>query len=324
MLCQLAIQDIVLIDRLTLEMGAGLTALTGETGAGKSILLDSLSLAVGAKADKGLVRHGAEKGMVAATFEVGADHPAWTHLDEGGLSTEDDTITLRRVQLADGRSRAFINDQACSIGLLRSVGETLLEVHGQHQSLGFLNVAAHRSLLDQYAGLVDEVAHVRAQWRVLADLKAEATAQAKARDDAAREADYLRHVAAELEALAPEEGEEASLADRRAKLQAAERIADDLRSALDVLEEDGPTRRLSAAAAQIDRASTHLPTEDAAPLLEAVTRLDGALEEFAEARRAVVAAADAFVQDPEALNDVEERLFALRAAGRKFSRAPDR
>ena len=158
MLCQLAIQDIVLIDRLTLEMGAGLTALTGETGAGKSILLDSLSLAVGAKADKGLVRHGAEKGMVAATFEVGADHPAWTHLDEGGLSTEDDTITLRRVQLADGRSRAFINDQACSIGLLRSVGETLLEIHGQHQSLGFLNVAAHRSLLDQYAGLVDEVA----------------------------------------------------------------------------------------------------------------------------------------------------------------------
>ncbi|MEM9422360.1 MAG: DNA repair protein RecN [Pseudomonadota bacterium] len=324
MLSQLAIQDIVLIDRLTLDMEVGLTALTGETGAGKSILLDSLSLAVGAKADKGLVRHGADKGAVAATFEVGTDHPAWALLDDGGLSTEDDTITLRRVQLADGRSRAFINDQACSIGLLRAVGETLLEIHGQHQSLGFLNSAAHRPLLDQYAGVEKNVRDVQRKWRHLSDLRRQVEMQEKMRDDTVREADYLRHVASELSALAPEEGEEAILATRRAKLQAAERIADDLRGALEVLEEGGPTRHLSVAAAQIDRASARLPAEDAAPLSEAVARLDGALEEFAEARMAVVAAADAFVQDPDALNEVEERLFALRAAGRKFSRAPDR
>ncbi|MEM9988422.1 MAG: AAA family ATPase, partial [Pseudomonadota bacterium] len=324
MLCQLVIQDIVLIDRLTLDMGPGLTALTGETGAGKSILLDSLSLATGAKADKGLVRHGAEKGVVAATFDAKADHPVWQVLEEGGLPTEDDTVTLRRVQLADGRSRAFINDQACSIGLLRSAGEALLEIHGQNQSLGFLNQHAHRALFDQYAGLNGLTEEVGTLWRAFQALTDEALMKQKLRDDAVREADYLRHVAEELGALNPQEGEEAHLAERRAMLMAAEKVSEDLRDAMEVLEEDGPTRRLSTAAAQIERAASRLTAKEAAPLTEAVSRLDAALEEFAEARRAVVAAGDAFVQDTEVLNEVEERLFALRAAGRKFSRAPDR
>ncbi|MEM6649278.1 MAG: DNA repair protein RecN [Pseudomonadota bacterium] len=324
MLCQLVIQDIVLIDRLTLDMGPGLTALTGETGAGKSILLDSLSLATGAKADKGLVRHGAEKGVVAATFDAKADHPVWQVLEEGGLPTEDDTVTLRRVQLADGRSRAFINDQACSIGLLRSAGEALLEIHGQNQSLGFLNQHAHRALFDQYAGLTDLAEEVGTLWEAFRTLTDEALMKQKLRDDAVREADYLRHVAEELGALNPQEGEEAQLAERRAMLMAAEKVSEDLRDAMEVLEEDGPTRRLSTAAAQIERAASRLTAKEAVPLTEAVSRLDAALEEFAEARRAVVAAGDAFVQDTEVLNEVEERLFALRAAGRKFSRAPDR
>lgn len=323
MLCHLSIQDIVLIDRLSLDVGPGLTALTGETGAGKSILLDSLSLATGAKADRGLVRHGADRGVVAATFEVPAAHPVWDLLAEGGLPTEEETVTLRRVQLPDGRSRAFINDQACSVGLLRAAGGALIEIHGQHQSLGFLNCAAHGALLDLYGGLEADAAAVATKWQALTRLQAELATKAQARDTAAREADYLRHVAEELSALAPQMGEEGQLADRRARLQAAEKVAADLRDATEVLSEGGPTRRLSTAAAQIERAASGLLPQEAGPLAEAVARLDGALEEFAEARRAVVAAADAFCQDPEALNQTEERLFALRAAGRKFSRAPD-
>ncbi|WOI52256.1 DNA repair protein RecN [Parvularcula sp. LCG005] len=324
MLCDLAIQDIVLIDRLHLHVGGGLTALTGETGAGKSILLDSLSLATGAKADKGLVRHGAEKGIVAATFDADADHPVWALLENNGLSTEDDTVTLRRIQMADGKSRAFINDQACSIALLREVGEALIEIHGQHQSLGFLNAAVHRDLLDQFADLTDDSAAVARAWSFVQALEEDAAQQARDRDQALREADYLRHVSEELARLNPVAGEEEELAERRAVLMAAEKVAGDLRDALDVLEDDGSGRRLSTAAAQIERAASRLPDADAAPLTEAVARLDAAMEEFAGARAAVVAAADAFVQNPEELNVVEERLFALRAAGRKFSRLPDR
>jgi DNA repair protein RecN (Recombination protein N) len=320
MLCQLAIQDIVLIDRLTLSLGRGLTALTGETGAGKSILLDSLGLAVGGKADKSLVRQGAEKGSVAATFDVPEGHEAWALLEEGGLPTEDDTITLRRVQMSDGKSRAFINDQACSVGLLRAVGETLIEIHGQHQTLGFLNAAAHRGLLDQYAALTSDADRTAAAWRDLRELEKRLEAQMSAREQANREADYLRFVADELGQLAPLQHEEHELGEKRAVLMAAEKVSADLRAALNVLEEDGPARRLSTAAGQIERAAGRLGDEQAAPLKEAVTRLDAALSEFAEAREAVMAAAEAFVQDPDELERTEERLFALRAAGRKYSR----
>lgn len=323
MLCELSIQDIVLIDKLRLQVGGGLTALTGETGAGKSILLDSLGLATGAKAEKSLVRIGQEKGIVSATFDVGEDHVVWDVMSEGGLETDDDLVILRRVQEANGRSRAFVNDQPVSVALLRKVGEALIEVHGQNQSQGFLNVAAHRDLLDAYGGLLADVQKVRglyeerrAKERALAERQA-------SREKALREADYLRHVADELSKLDPKPGEEAQLADRRAVLMAAEKVSSDLADAVEMLGDDGLEQKLSSAAGRMERAASRLPEEDAAPLTAAITRLDAALSEFAAARSAVIDAADAFVQDPEEQNTVEERLFALRAAGRKHSRAPD-
>ena len=323
MLTALAIQDIVLIDRLSLRVGGGLTALTGETGAGKSILLDSLGLATGAKAERGLVRHGQEKGVVTATFEVSPEHAVWAVMEEGGLPQEDDLVILRRVQNADGRSRAFVNDAPVSVGLLRRVGEALIEVHGQHQSQGFLNAAAHKAMLDEYGGLGKPLGEVRRLWTARREAEAQLAERLAGREQAAREADYLRHVAEELSALAPQPGEEAMLAERRAVLQAAEKVAGDLADAVDVLGDDGLEQKLSSAAGRMERAAARLPEDDAAPLTAAITRLDAALSEFAEARSAVIGAAEAFTQDPDALNEVEERLFALRAAGRKHSRAPD-
>ncbi|ADM09880.1 putative DNA repair protein RecN [Parvularcula bermudensis HTCC2503] len=323
MLVNLHVQDIVLIAQLRLSIGAGLTALTGETGAGKSILLDSLGLATGGKADRSLVRHGAERGIVAATFDVDRRHEVWAALEEGGLSTEDDTITLRRIQYADGKSRAFINDQPCSVGLLRAVGGRLIEIHGQHQALGFLDERAHRQLLDHFGGHEEALRAVQsadaAHRAAIASLDAAMSADRRLHE----EADYLRHMAEELSALAPQAGEEAQLAERRAVLMAAEKIGADLDEAAHLLEEDGPTRRLSTAAAQLERAAARLTEEGGALLQAAVGRIDAALAEFEAARDAVNLAAGHFAGDPEELNAIEERLFALRAAARKYQRPTD-
>lgn len=324
MLCELYIQDIVLIEKLRLPLGNGLTALTGETGAGKSILLDSLGLATGARAEKSLVRQGVEKGIAAATFDVPPTHPVWDLLEENGLSTVDDTLTLRRVQMADGKSRAFVNDQVVSIALLKSVGSHLIEIHGQHQSLGFLDPAAHGDLLDQYGGLEEETKDVSALWQELKRLKRCLEDEEAEQVRLNAETDYLLHVQEELEKLSPEVGEETSLAERRAILMAAEKVADDLRDATEVLEDDGPVRRLAQAAIQIERAACRLTAPEASPLTEAVERLDAAMEEFGAAREAVILAAEKFGTDTEELNYTEERLFALRAASRKYSRQPDR
>lgn len=323
MLVELTIQDIVLIERLTLRFGGGLSALTGETGAGKSILLDSLGLAVGAKAERGLVRQGAERGIVNAVFEVGETHPAWLLLEEAGIPAEDDLIMLRRVQNADGKSRAFVNDQTVPVSVLRRIGQSLIEVHGQHESQGFLDQSVHRSLLDDFAKVTRELRTVRETW---ADLKAIRTeiAESEARADAAvREADYLRHAAEELARLSPQPGEEAELAERRAMLMAAEKVSEDLASALSALGEGGLETKVSSAAGRIDRAAERLGDDAAEPLRAAAQRLDAVLGEFAEARAALLDAAEAFVQDERALEEAEERLFALRAAGRKYGRQPD-
>ncbi|MEO1042793.1 MAG: DNA repair protein RecN [Pseudomonadota bacterium] len=323
MLIELTIQDIVLIERLTLRLGGGLSALTGETGAGKSILLDSLGLATGGKADKGLVRQGAERGVVQAVFEASAHHPVWPLLAEAGVPVDDDLIILRRVQNEDGKSRAFVNDQTVPIGTLRRIGETLIEVHGQHESQGFLDQSVHRSLLDNFAGLEKmcaEVANCHDELRaVRSDIAARESEQAAAE----READYLRHVAGELETLNPEPGEEAELAERRAYLMAAEKVSEDLSAAIAALGDDGLEAKVSGAAARIDRAADRLGADAAEPLRRATQRLDAALSEFAEARGALLDAAEAFVRDERALEATEERLFALRAAGRKYGRAPD-
>ncbi|MFL5000822.1 MAG: AAA family ATPase, partial [Xanthobacteraceae bacterium] len=207
MLIRLSIRDIVLIDRLDLDFASGLSALTGETGAGKSILLDAFALALGARGDAALVRYGAEHGQVTACFEVEPGHPARTILAVNDISAEDELI-LRRVQLADGRTRAFVNDQPVSVQVLKILGVSLVEIHGQHDERALVDVATHRRLLDAYAGLEDDAAAVARLWGERRSAE-EAVASHRARaEQAQREADWLRHAVEELTKLKPETGEE--------------------------------------------------------------------------------------------------------------------
>ena len=321
MLTALHIEDFLLIERLTLTLGQGLTALTGETGAGKSILLEALGLAAGGRPGRGGVRRGAERGVVAAVFEPAADHPVWRLLDENGLAAGDDQIILKRVQTADGKSRAFINDQPVSVALLRAAGETLIEIHGQHDGVSFLSAATHRGLLDDFAGSARqaaEVAQAWADWRKADDALEE---RRRARDTALREADYLRHVVGELADLDPQADEEEKLASARAAMIASQKIGEDLAAALALVSEDGLEGKLSAAARRLSRASAAFPVESN-PLSGAVDRLDHALSELMEARSAVEDAVDRLGFDEGALLRTEERLFALRAAARKHGVAP--
>src|SRR5512147_1114040 len=225
MLSSLSIRDVVLIDRLELEFPNGLCALTGETGAGKSILLDALGLSLGARADARLVRHGADQAVVSAGFDLRASHPACELLREQGLDGADAAVLLRRVVNSDGRSKAFVNDQPVSVGLLRRVGEALVEVHGQFDNQRLLDQAAHRMLLDAFGGLTAEADDCAAAWR---SWRAAAEARAGAEADLAqarRDEDYLRHAVEELTTLSsPRTGEETELAHRRALLLNAEKL----------------------------------------------------------------------------------------------------
>ncbi len=325
MLTALHIQDFVLIDQVSLPLENGLTALTGETGAGKSILLDALGLAVGGRADRGLVRQGAERGVVAAAFEPGGAHPAWALLKENDLDTEDDEIILRRIVSKTGKSRAFVNDQPVSITLLRAVGSSLLEIHGQHDGHGFLSTSTHRALLDEFAGLADAAQELAGLWGAWRDAEARLTRRRDERGEALAEADYLRHVTQELERLAPAEGEEAELAARRSALMAAEKICDDLAAASAVLSEGGLEERLSSCARRLSRAAAAFEgAQTHERLSAAIERVDAALGEAMEARAAVEDAAGALGTDPGELEIVEERLFALRAAARKHGVSVDR
>ena len=217
MLARLSIRDIVLIDRLDIDFAGGLSVLTGETGAGKSILLDAFALALGARGDATLVRQGAEQGQVTALFELAAAHPARRLLTETDIAA-DEALILRRVQFADGRTRAFVNDQPVSVQALQSLGAALVEIHGQHDARALVDAATHRRLLDAYAGLEGDAAAVERLWNVRREAEA-AVAQHRAEvERAAREADWLRHAVEELATLAPQSGEETALADRRAKM----------------------------------------------------------------------------------------------------------
>lgn len=322
MLSALHIQDFVLIDQARLVVGRGLTALTGETGAGKSILLDALGLAVGARAERGVVRQGAKQGVVAATFEPPADHPVWGLLEQNGLATDDDQIILRRVLGVDGRGRGFVNDQPVSIGMLRDVGETLLEIHGQHDGRGFLTTAAHRSMLDEFGGLEKKAKTVASLWRAWRDCEDQLAERRRERDATAREADYLRHVAETLEKLAPEAGEETTLAERRASLMASEKIAEDLNAAAAAIDEGAVESKLSVSLRNVERASARIKDEDG-PLATASERLDRALNETMEARAAIEQALREYAGEPDELDRVEERLFALRGEARKHGVEPD-
>ncbi|QCI97442.1 DNA repair protein RecN [Agrobacterium larrymoorei] len=315
MLVQLSIRDIVLIERLDLGFEAGLSVLTGETGAGKSILLDSLSLALGGRGDGGLVRHGEDKGQVTATFEVGMDHPARLLLRENGLDDDGDLI-FRRVQSADGRTKAYVNDQAVSVQMMRQLGQHLVEIHGQHDDRALVDTNAHRTLLDAFAGLTEEVISVQGLYRTWRDAERALKVHRAKVEAAAREADYLRSSVEELEGLSPRDGEEDELAERRAVMQKSERIAGDIAEASEFLNGNAsPVPVIASMMRRLERKSHEAP----GLLEETVQLLDAALDNLSNAQMEVEAALRRTEFDPRELERVEERLFALRAAARKYS-----
>ncbi|WP_310223034.1 DNA repair protein RecN [Sphingobium xenophagum] len=319
MLTALSIRNVVLIEALDLEFGAGLSVLTGETGAGKSILLDSLGLALGARADSGLVRNGEAQASVIATFDPPTgDHRAAALLIDNGVEMEPgEPLIIRRMVKADGGSRAFVNDQPCSAALLRELGGSLVEIHGQHDDRGLLNARGHRALLDAY-GRCDTgaVGTAHSAWRKAAAALAEARATV---ETAARDRDYLAHAVEELRSFAPEPGEEAALAEERATMQKGARLTDDLTTISECLTgSDGGLAQLRQAARRLDR----IAGEE--PLLTAVLEaLDRAVVEAGEAEDRLAEAAEALSFDPARLDSIETRLFDLRGLARKHQVQPD-
>ena len=327
MLIGLGVRDVVLIERLDLAFGPGLTALTGETGAGKSIILDALGLAIGARADAGLVRRGAVQAGASAIFAPGPDHAVWAILEEKGLgSSPDEDLVLRRTLSADGRSRAFVNDQPATVAVLRELGALLVEVHGQHETVGLLDAATHRPLLDAFGGLAVEAGACAEAWSRWRAARESAAALNEAAGRSAAEAEELGARLAELDRLDPREGEETKLAEERALLGAAEKMLADIAQAAEGFGGGAAAHRLGASLRALERARDRaLATgADAAGrslrmIGEAIEATSRALSELAEAEAAVDAAAEAFDVEPDRLEKVEERLFALRGAARKLA-----
>lgn len=315
MLQSLSIRDVVLIDRLDLTFNDGLCVLTGETGAGKSILLDSLGLALGVRAEARLVRHGAPQASVVAAFEVAPDHPAWALLADGGLDADTrEPLLLRRTLSPDGRSRAYVNDQPVSVSLLRQVGDTCVEIHGQFESQRLLSPNVHRSLLDAHGGLrttADAVAKAYKAWRQAADAHAQAAADM---EQARRDEEFLRHAVEELAALAPAAGEEETLASQRQMMMNAEKLADALNAAQkDLAVGKGVDAQLQSAARNLQRAAELAPGR----FEDILATFDRAIDELADAGAMLDRAVNDMDMDPRALEEAEERLFALRACARK-------
>ncbi|MBY0381306.1 MAG: DNA repair protein RecN [Xanthobacteraceae bacterium] len=319
MLARLSIRDIVLIERLDIDFTRGLAVLTGETGAGKSILLDAFALALGGRGDASLVRHGAEQGQVTAVFDVPKNHPATAILKDNGLDDTGEMI-LRRVQLADGRTRAFLNDQAVSVQTLKGIGASLVEIHGQHDDRALVDAATHRRLLDAFAGLEKSVEAVQGFWDARRTARTELDAHRAGMERAARDADYLRHASDELIALKPRDGEETQLAERRTAMMQGEKISEDLREALAAV--GGPHSPIAAVAAAIRRLERR--TASAPKLVDdALKSMDVAINALADAEHYLNSAIQAADFDPAELERIEERLFALRAASRKYSTPVD-
>ena len=315
MLSHLSIRDIVLIERLDMDFSSGLSVLTGETGAGKSILLDSLSLALGGRGDASLVRHGAGQGQVIAVFDLPAIHPVRALLAENAIDDEGDVI-LRRVQSADGRTRVFINDQPSSVALMRQVGRTLVEIHGQHDERALVDATIHRDLLDAFGGHAEAVARVRLAWRDWRRCEQEFVRHKARVEAAAREADFLRASVEELSKLDPRPDEEAVLADERAGMMRAEKIASDIADAQEILSgQSSSVPQLSSLLRRLQRKA-----QDAPGLLDVIIEpLDAALLQLDAAQSGVDEAIRAAEFDPRRLEEAEERLFALRAAARKHN-----
>ncbi|GEK99591.1 DNA repair protein RecN [Acidomonas methanolica] len=332
MLTHLSIRDVVLIEKLDLGFSPGLTVLTGETGAGKSILLDSLGLTLGERASGGLVRAGAAQAAVSASFEVPPSHPVHDLLAEQGIRLDDpdEPILLRRIVTADARSRAYLNDQPIGVALLRRIGALLVEIQGQHEQMGLADQSTHLDLLDAFGvdpALRNAVARTYRSW--IEAVAALATARAEM-ETAAREEEWLRQSVEELAALAPRENEEEDLAALRAGLQQSERRGEAIAAALAELtprdrRAGGPAAALRAAAralgrllpAPLDPDSARPASSQQARAQDALTALEKAEEALAEAETTLSRLASDSDSDPRALEETEERLFALRAAARK-------
>ena len=315
MLARLSIRDIVLIDRLDIDFTSRLSVLTGETGAGKSILLDAFALALGARGDVALVRQGAEQGQVTAAFELQPGHPVVAVMAANDIPAEDQLI-LRRVQFADGRTRAFVNDQPVSAQALRALGAALVEIHGQHDERALVDTATHRRLLDAFSGLEGKAGEVERLWEALRARESEMAALRAEVERAQREADFLRHAVDELQRLAPEASEETALAERRTAMMQVEKVAGDLRDAHEaVAGATSPVPAISAALRRLERRASQAPS-----LIEpAVKALDAALTALDDARGHLDQALRTADHDPRELERIEERLFALRAAARKHN-----
>ena len=328
MLTGLSIRNVVLIEALDLTFEAGLSALTGETGAGKSIILDALGMATGARSDKGLVRAGSDKAMCTAGFEIAQSSPIWNILADAGVDSDpNEDILLRRVINADGRSKAYINDQPASVKLLAQIGERLLEVHGQHDGRGLLDATTHRTMLDRFGGYGPKLTAVAAAYDALKLARDRVDDLVATNNKAVDDRDFFEHSIAELDRLAPKAGEEDALASKRRFLQNAEGALTELTAAQDAMGEGGDYEaRLASALRGLERVSTKLGEGDA-PVHRALSKATGALEraliETEEARAAVGEAAYAFEIEPGALDSVEERLFALRASARKYNTTID-
>lgn len=316
MIVSLMIKDIVLIDRLQMNFEDGLCVLSGETGAGKSILLSGIGLATGARGGRELIRHGEEQGSVAVELEIPVGHQVWQLFDEQGLDYEGGQIILRRVITKDGRSRAFINDQSVSISFLRSVGESLIEIHGQHDERGLLNPSGHRHLLDDFGGYEKLLELVRKNYKALCDLKSQLEIEQEKLQLAKSDEEYIKHNLEELEQLNPVVGEEEELAKERTKMMQGENLAEGLGELLGkLLSDKGVDTALRAVLRKIERMAAQAPG-----LLDSVSEsLDRAANETSEG----ISQLETIIRDlefnPYDLENTEERLFALRAAARKHS-----
>src|SRR6476646_10691070 len=312
MLRQLAIHNIVLVERLELEFEPGLGVLTGETGAGKSILLDALGLALGARADTALVRAGQEAASVSAEIDLPRNHPALALLGEQGVEPEaGEPLIVRRTLKSDGGSRAFVAGAGVPAGLLRDVGSQAVEIHGQHDDRGLLNPKGHRALLDSFGKL--DASAVESAWMEVTRSEAQLIEARSAAATAERDREWLEHASAEIEALNPEEGEETRLAEERAAMQAGAKAGESLTGLDDLLGgSDGALAQLRQVARRIERGAADHPL-----LADALAALDRALIEASEAEERISRAADAMAFDPARLEQAEARLFDIRGLARK-------
>ena len=318
MLRQLVIHNVVLVERLELDFEPGLGVLTGETGAGKSILLDALGLALGARSEAGLIRSGEPSAAVSAEFELPKGHAAFGLLGEQGIEPEPgDQLILRRTLKADGGSRAFVNGGAVPAGLLRELGAASVEVHGQHDDRGLLNPKGHRALLDAF-GRVDTTT-VASAWSEVTRIENELHEARAGAEAAERDREWLEHASAEIEKLAPEEGEETRLSEDRANMQAGLKAGETLMGLDELLGgSDGALALLRQAARRIERGAAEHQL-----LTEALASLDRAVIEASEAEDRIARAAEALAFDPDRLERVEARLFEIRALARKHRVEPD-